>query len=236
MVGRHVVAALERRGHAPVVLARSHGVDLVTGAGLAEALDGVQAVIDVSNRETLSGRRAARFFGTATAQLLDAGRDAGVEHHVVLSIVGVDRVRTGYYAAKLAQERLVQQHSVPSTVLRTTQFHEFAGQVLAQGRGPVALVPRMRVRPVAAAEVGDRLAELAVGAPLGVAPELAGPEEHDLVDLARRVAASQDRRVLPVRLPGAGWRAMARGALLPSGQPVTGSTTFDEWWTATRPG
>ena len=144
VVGRHVVEALSAAGCEPVVLARSTGVDLATGAGLDAALRGVQGVVDVANVATQRRSTAVGFFTAATSALLAAGARAGVRHHVVLSIVGVDRVDTGYYAGKRAQEQLVLGGDVPATVLRSTQFHEFAEQVLTIAKGPVAPVPSMR--------------------------------------------------------------------------------------------
>jgi|1186.fasta_scaffold02976_6 uncharacterized protein YbjT (DUF2867 family) len=231
VVGRHLVTALGAAGHEPVVLARSAGVDLTTGTGLAERLRGVAAVVDVSNVTTTRRAVAERFFGGATRHLLDAGARAGVGHHVVLSIVGVDRVDQGYYQGKRLQERLVLEGPVPASVLRATQFHEFAGQLVGRVAGPLALVPRMRVQPVAAREVAEALAGLVDGPPVGRAPELAGPDVHDLVDLARRwLRATGSRRpVVPLRLPGAAGRAMAEGALLPTDPGPRGRETFDAW-------
>ena len=231
VVGRHVVAALAAAGCEPVVLARSAGIDLVRGAGLDDALRGVGAVVDVSNVATQRRSAAVGFFTAATSALLAAGARAGVRHHVLLSIVGVDRVDTGYYAGKRAQEELVLAGDVPATVLRATQFHEFAEQVLAIVGGPVAPVPRMRVQPVAAREVGAHLAELVLGPPRGQAPELAGPEVHELSDLVRRLlrARGSRRRVLPLQGPTAASRAAVGGALLPTGPGPRGLQTFDAW-------
>jgi uncharacterized protein YbjT (DUF2867 family) len=230
-VGRHVVEAVRAAGREPVVLSRSAGVDLVTGAGLDEALRGVDAVVDVSNAVTQRRRAAVDFFTAATSHLLAAGAGAGVRHHVVLSIVGVDRVDTGYYAGKRAQESLALSGTVPVSVLRCTQFHEFVPLVLSAVPGPVAVVPSMRVQPVAAREVAERLVALATGPALGRAPELAGPEVHGLPDLARRYlrARGQRRLVLPVRAPVAASRAAAGGALLPTGPGPRGTLTFDAW-------
>jgi uncharacterized protein YbjT (DUF2867 family) len=230
-VGRHVVAAVRAAGREPVVLSRSAGVDLVTGAGLDEALRGVDAVVDVCNAITQRRRAAIDFFTAATSHLLAAGADAGVRHHVVLSIVGVDRVDAGYYAGKRAQESLALSGTVPVSVLRCTQFHEFVPLVLSAVPGPVAVVPSMRVQPVAAREVADRLVALATGPALGRAPDLAGPEVHGLSDLARRYlrARGQRRLVLPVRAPVAASRAAAGGALLPTGPGPRGTVTFDAW-------
>lgn len=231
LVGSHVVRELRRTGHAPVVLSRASGVNLVTGDGIENAIEGVEAVIDVSNVVTTGRRTSVRFFETATTNLLRAGSEAGVKHHVVLSIVGVDRVEFGYYEGKRRQERLALDGAVPSTVLRATQFHEFAGQVLERVPGPVALLPRQLIRPVAAAEVAAELVAIALGAPQGRARELAGPEEHQLVDLARKVvqASGKRRPVVGMRMPGKGGRAMASGGLLPGEHARHGTQTFDEW-------
>lgn len=235
LVGRHVVHAAVGAGHVPVVLARSAGVDVVTGAGLDEALAGAGAVIDVSNIQTLSRRRSVRFFRLAGERLLAAGERAGVGHHVALSIVGVDRVDVGYYAGKRVQEELVLAGPLPGSVLRATQFHEFPGQLLDRSPGPLVVVPRMRTQPVAAREVAAALVGLAVGPAVGRAPDLAGPEVHELVELVRRTRQARRRRaaVLPVRLPGAAGREMAGGGLLPGGPGPRGTQTFDQWLAGT---
>jgi uncharacterized protein YbjT (DUF2867 family) len=230
LVGRLVVSRLAAGGDEPVVLARANGVDLTTGAGLGAALTGVDAVVDVSNTTAMRKKQAVAFFEAATTNLLQAGERAGVRRHVVLSIVGIDRVDLGYYVGKRRQEELALASGRPVSVLRATQFHEFAGQLLDRGRGPVAVVPRMRVQPVAADEVAAALVSLLDG-PLGMAPELAGPEQLELTDLARAVLESRGSRrlLLPVRAPGAAGRALAEGAVLPTGDPRLGHQTFAEW-------
>lgn len=234
LTGRHVVRALAARGHEPVVVARSRGADLLSGEGLDDALAAVDAVIDVSDLKTVRRRSAVRFFETAGRHLLAAEERAGVRHHVSLSIVGVDRVDWGYYEGKRRQEDLVRAGAVPWTVLRATQFHEFPAQLLARVPGPVAPVPRMRVQPVAVREVAVVLAELATGPVLGDAPELAGPREESVPDMARRLlsARGSHRLVVPVRLPGAAGRAMADGALLPAGAGPRAAQSFHAWLAA----
>lgn len=234
LVGRLVVAALDGAGHEPVVLARSRGVDVTTGAGLDPALAGVEAVIDVSNLTTTRRQRSVDFFTAATTRLLDSGRRAGVRHHVALSVVGADRVDFGYYLGKRRQEELLLESGAPVSVLRATQFHEFAGQLLDRSGGPVAVVPRMRMQPVAAREVADALVALATGPAVGLAAELAGPRPEQLVELTRRMlAARRSRRLLlPVRLPGAVGRGMVGGALLPAGPGPRGRQTFEQWLAA----
>ncbi|MCI4146592.1 SDR family oxidoreductase [Streptomyces sp. MMS20-AI2-20] len=229
-VGKLVVSALREKGHQVVVLSRSEGVDLTTGKGLEKALNGVEGVVDVSNVVTTSRAKSVAFFEAATTHLLRAEEAAGVGHHLVLSIVGSDRVDMGYYLGKRRQEELVRQGRVPFTVLRATQWHEFAAQTLARG-GPVVVAPRMRCQPVAAVEVADHLTELAEGAPLGLAPDLAGPEVLEMVDMVRRLQRARGGRrpVLPVKLPGKVGRDMTGDGLLPQGTGPRGRITFDEW-------
>jgi uncharacterized protein YbjT (DUF2867 family) len=230
-VGRFVVEALRAGGDEPVVLARSTGVDITTGAGLDDALGGVSAVIDVSNITTLSRKASVGFFEAATRHLLEAGQRAGVSHLVALSIVGIDRVDYGYYAGKRRQEELVLSGAVPASVLRATQFHEFVAQILDRGHGPVAVVPRMRTQPIAAREVADALVAIAAGPPVGLAPELAGPQPLELTDLASRLerARGSHRLVVSLPVPGKAGRAMATGGLLPTDPGPRGVQTFAEW-------
>jgi uncharacterized protein YbjT (DUF2867 family) len=155
-----------------------------------------------------------------------------VRHQVLLSIVGLERVPFGYYQGKLRQEEvLAKDGEVPWTVLRATQFHEFAQQVLERVPGPLAVVPRMRTQPVAAREVARHLVGLVLGPPQGMAPELAGPRVEEMTDMARRLlrARGQRRLLLPVRLPGRTGTAMAGGGNLPTGPGPRGTQTFDAW-------
>ncbi|MFE6995851.1 SDR family oxidoreductase [Microbacterium sp. NPDC057659] len=230
-VGRHVVAAAQDRGHEVVVLARSTGADLITGSGLDDALTGVDVVIDTSNTTTLSASKARAFFETASRNLLAAEQRTGVGHHVALSIVGIDDIDASYYAGKLAQERIVAAGAVPYTIARAAQFHEFAGQLLSAMRGPVALMPKTLMRPVAAREVGAHLASVAEAAPAGRATDLVGPCDEVLADLARRQLAHDGirRRVLEVRLPGRYGAGLASGSLRGTDARMEGRMTFDEW-------
>jgi len=233
LTGRHVIELLSAAGHEPVVLARSAGVDLVTGAGLDAALAGADVTIDVSNVTTLKRAEAVGFFERAGRQLLGAAARAGVRHHVALSIVGIDRVRTGYYQGKLRQEEIVRQGAVPWTVLRATQFHEFAEQILERVPGPVALVPRLTVQPIAVREVAEALVALAAGEPQKDAPDLAGPRVESLADMARRLVRTgtvRRRPVVPLWLPG----PMAHGGLLPTGPGPRGTQTFEQWLAGRR--
>jgi uncharacterized protein YbjT (DUF2867 family) len=233
LVGRHTIRALHHAGHDAVVVARSTGADVTTGAGLDTALTGVEAVVDVTNTAAQDAAAAREFFATSTGHLLAAEQRAGVGHHVVLSIVGVDRIEgNAHYAGKRRQEELALTGPIPATVVRATQFHEFAAMVVGWTRdGDVATVPPLLVQPVAASDVGDVLAEVATRAPHGGTPEFAGPEVQDLVDMARRTLAARGQSVRLVP----SWRAgpfsveMAGEVLLPGPGARLAPTTFDTW-------
>lgn len=234
-VGRPTVDAVRAAGHEPVSLSRSGGVDLVSGAGLDAALDGVDAVIDTANVTTLKAGDATDFFTTATGNLLAAAGRAGVAHVVLLSIVGIDRMPYDYYAGKVAQERVVEASAVPWTILRATQFHEFAGQLFDRAKiGPLHLAPRARVQPVSAREVGEHLAAIAAGAARGRARDLAGPREERLDEMVRSYARHTGHRgwVPSVSLPGPQMKGMRAGLALPSGDATLGTETFAEWLAA----
>jgi uncharacterized protein YbjT (DUF2867 family) len=234
VVGAHVVEAAWDAGHDVVVMSRSRGVDLVQGTGLDAALDGVEVVVDVATVASTKKSVIVEYFDTATRNLLDASKRAGVEHLVTLSIVGIDDVPLPYYAGKVRQEELVKAGPVPWTILRATQFHEFPLQLLGQIPGPFVPIPSMRSSTVAARDVGAHLVGLARASAAGMVPEMRGPGVDSMPKLARRVARAQGRRALivPLRLPGALGRGMRGGALIPDGDVVRGTQTFDEWVTA----
>lgn len=232
LAGRHVVRELTERGHDVVVLARARGVDLVAGTGADEALVGCDAVVDVTNVTTQSAATSIGFFEAVTRTLLRAERRVGIEHHVALSIVGIDRVPIGYYAGKLRQEELIGAGDVPFTILRATQFHEFVGQILERTRkGPIALVPRMRSQPIAVRELAGLLVDAALASPGGLLDDVAGPRVEQIVEKARQLVRARGARTLivPVRLPGPGGHAMQNGGLLPIGSGARGGQTFDDW-------
>jgi len=231
-VGRHVVDVARERGHEVVVLTRSQGVDLVAGTGVAAALEGVDAVIDTANANATGAEAATRFFTTVTRTLLAAEQTAGVGHHVALSIVGVDRAPYGYYAGKLAQEEAVAAGAVPFTILRATQFHEFAEQMLGMlSFAGLHLAPRIPSQPVAAREVGERLVLLAEQGPAGRSVDFAGPQREDIGDMVRRLARARGLRgpVVPISLPGKQFAAMRRGEALPGPDAVLATQSFEAW-------
>jgi uncharacterized protein YbjT (DUF2867 family) len=235
VAGRWTVEALRADGHEVLVISRSAGADLVTGAGVEAALAGADAVIDATNTTSSGKRGSSEFFEAAARTLMRTAAAAGVRHIVALSIIGIDRVPYGYYQGKLRQEEVLLESPVPVSILRAAQFHEFPGQYLATMRGPVVFVPRWRAQPVAAREVGAALARIAVGDPVAMT-ELAGPREEIMADMIRQVVRARgDRRaVVSARLPGAVGRAMAAGGGLPDRPGLRGTQTFADWLTEQR--
>ena len=234
-VGRHTVEAVRAAGHDAVVLSRSRGVDLVTGEGLGHALAGADAVIDVTSIETRKASEAIEFFTAATGNLAAAAADAGVGHFVLLSIVGIDRMPYEYYAGKIAQEKVVEASRVPWTTLRATQFHEFAAQMFRRAKlGPLHIALKARTQPVAAREVGSRLAALAAAPPQGRARDLAGPREEQLADMVRAYARREGYRgwVPTLNVPGPQMAGMRAGLGLPGPDAELGSQSFAEWLAA----
>jgi uncharacterized protein YbjT (DUF2867 family) len=231
MTGAHVAALAGERGHEVLVLSRGTGVDLVSGAGLHGMLDGVDAVIDVSNVTTAKPEVSVSFFAGATVNLLAAERAARVAHHVALTIVGAEAAPDGYYAGKLVQERLVAEGAVPWTIQRTTQFHEFAAMMFHRAHAGAHVAPRGRVQPVAAREVAARLLDLAEGGPAGRASDLGGPQEESLADMVQRYAHAIGHHgpVPVVNSPGPLGRAFRSGALLPGPDALRGVQTYAEW-------
>lgn len=233
LAGRHTVAAVQRAGHEALVLARSRGVDVATGAGLDEALAGADAVVDVGNYEAGGIESTREAFALAAKNLLSACARAQVSHCVLLSIVGIERIAgNAHYAGKRVQERLLAESGVPYSLLRATQFHDFAAVVVSwTRRGAEASVPPVLVQPVAVAEVAEALAEIAAGPPQGRTQDLAGPAPEDLVDMARRTLAARGEqlRLIPSWRTGVYGVEAAGEVLLPGPEARLGETSFDTW-------
>jgi uncharacterized protein YbjT (DUF2867 family) len=237
LVGSKVVERLRTRGDDVVVLARSTGVDLVAGTGLASALAGVEVVIDTTSIVAKKPAEYVAFFGAVARNLQAAGAEAGVRRIITLSIVGIDGLGGGafaHYDGKNAQEAATEAGSVPTAILRATQFHDFAGQLIGWiAKGPVMPCPKQPVQTVDVEAVADELVALA-HEPLTeqhVRRDVAGPAKAMLADLVKATARAQGRRmvVVPVRIPGAAAAKVRSGALqAPHGAKIVGGT-FEEW-------
>jgi uncharacterized protein YbjT (DUF2867 family) len=238
LIGAQVVARLSEGGHDVLAAAPAIGVDTLTGAGLAEALEGAEVVIDVSNSPSLEDEAAMAFFRTSAANLADAERAAGVSHHVALSVVGTDRLQaSGYFRAKLAQERLVETSGIPFTLIRATQFFEFLRGIAREGaRGTSVILPHARFQPIAARDVAAALAGAALDAPLGAMREVAGPQDYRIDELVTRVLAhdGDPRTVIGESKAPYFGVALTDASLMPGPDARTGPTTFD-WWLANVP-
>jgi uncharacterized protein YbjT (DUF2867 family) len=196
-LGSQVVAELRGRGHDAVAAAPSTGFDTISGSGVVEGLTGAEVVVDVSNSPSFEDAVVLQFFRTSTGTLLAAERKAGTRHHVVLSIVGADRLpNSGYMRAKVAQEQLVADGGLPYSIIRATQFFEFLGAIADSNTtdGTVRL-PSAHLQPIATADLAVAVADVAEGPPLNTVVQVAGPEAIGLDDLVRRVlSATEDLR------------------------------------------
>ena len=237
-VGRHTVDVLHEGGHDVVAISRSNGVDVITGDGLADALEGVQAIIDVTTGPSPEQGPATEFFTTAIRNLDEAGEKAGVRRLVVVSIIGTDRATAGYGAAKMAHERAALAGPIPARILRAAQFHELVEMLMGWGRqGDVVYLPKMRTQIVAARTVAEELAAVALSdEPEGARPaEIAGPREEYLPDLAALLAArrGEEVKIEAVSRPEDPDDVLGEnGGLLPGPHAKLAGPTFAEWLNA----
>ncbi len=233
LVGAKLVTTLRHRGHEVVVASRQCGVNTLTGEGLSQAIAGSRVVIDVTNSPTLNGKSVMDFFGTSSHNLLATEEAARVKHHIVLSIVGTDRLlNSAYFRAKMLQEELVRRSPIPHTILRSTQFFDFLRRIPEPHLdGTVVHVSPAFVQPIAADEVAAALADLALAGPRNDMIEHAGPELFHLDEVVRHVmVAAGDRRAViadsRARYFGA---ELSNDSLTPDEGAIIGVTRFDEW-------
>lgn len=235
LIGSRLATYLVERGHDALALGRADGIDTTTGQGLAEAVAGAEVVVDLTNSPTWADEEVLAFFRDSTAHLVAAGAEAGVRHHVILSIVGLDRLTdAGYMRAKLAQEAGVEAGPVPYTIVRSTQFHEFvAGIADASTEGGTVRATPGKLQTIAADDVVARLAEVVTGAPAGGVVEIAGPDVLGIDELVRRLfVATNDPRTV-VTDPGAGYFGAALDDTALVATPGAGAwiapTSYDDW-------
>jgi uncharacterized protein YbjT (DUF2867 family) len=239
VLGKPLVAELASRGDEVVALSRNPGrtmpegvshqrIDLTTGDGLAEALAGVEVIVDVSNSST--PRRAAPVLVEGTQRLLRAGAEAGARHYVGISIVGCERVPMAYYKVKVEQEKVIAAGAVPWSLLRATQFHTLIDHLFKRdARFGIVRSGSARFQPVDPPLVAERMAAVAHADPARRLPDVAGPEVLTLAELAKTWRRS-GHRALPLRFPMIGpiGRPLREGALC-NPDAVAGGRTFEEW-------
>jgi len=235
LIGSKLVKKLREHGHEAIAASPNTGVNTVTSEGLAEVLKNASVVVDVSNSPSWEDAAVLNFFETSTRNLLTQEAAAGVGHHVALSVVGTQRLsESGYFRAKIAQEKLIHESSVPWTIVQATQFFEFL-----KGLADVSIVdgkvhlPPVLFQPMAADDVASGVARIAVGPPVNGIVEIAGPEQFRLDDLVRRrLAALNDPREV-IADPKALYSGakISEGTLLPGKNARLGETRFETWLT-----
>jgi uncharacterized protein YbjT (DUF2867 family) len=233
LIGTKLVDSLSKSGHKVLAASPSTGVDTITREGLASALDGADVVVDVTNPPVWEDQAVLDFFETSTRNLLAAEAAAGVKNHVVLSIVGSDKLPSnGYFRAKVSQENIIKDSAQPYTILRATQFFEFS-DIIAYGgtNGEEIFLSPALYQPIAADDVVATLEDIAISSPVNGTVDLAGPEAFPMDDLIRRYlkAKGDNRVVIPdVRAKYFGSEIDDR-SLTPGENAFFGSTHFDEW-------
>ena len=233
LIGSRLCEKLAARGQDVVAASPESGVNSITGQGLAEAVSGAAVLVDVSNSASWEDAAVMKFFDTSTRNLLAAEARAGVGHHVALSVVGTDRLQaSGYFRAKLAQEKLIAAAGIPYTIVHATQFFEFLGGIAKQAAdGQVVRLPPALMQPMAADDVAAALADYTLGPPLNRIVEIAGPEALGVDEAVRRyLAATGDPRrvVTDAGAPYYGIKVSER-VLLPDNAARLGPTRLDDW-------
>ena len=233
-IGSNVVGRLTAQGYDAVPASPDTGVDTITGSGLADVLLGAQVVVDVANAPVWDDDAVLEFFTTSTRNVLAAGHEAGVQHHLAVSIVGTDRLPdSGYLRAKAAQEHEIEAGDVPWTILRSTQFFEFLAQTVEEGaEGDTVRLSTGLMQPVAADEVAATVAELAKAGAVGGRVELGGPEALGIDAWGRRLfaATGDDRTVVPDPHARYFGTELKDGELTTAGGARISSVSFEEWF------
>ena len=207
LIGSKLVTKLREHGHEAVAASPNSGVNSLTGEGLAEVLKSASIVVDVSNSPSWEDAAVLKFFETSTGNLLSYEVAAGVGHHVALSVVGTDRLsESGYFRAKIAQERLIKESSIPYSIVHATQFFEFLkGLADISVDGDKVHLPPVLFQPMAADDVASAVGRIAVGPPVNGTVEVGGPEQFRLDELVRE----RGDLIKQGRQDRLGWRRLA---------------------------
>jgi uncharacterized protein YbjT (DUF2867 family) len=233
LIGSKLVNTLGEHGHDAVAADLKTGVNTLTREGLDEALAGASVVVDVSNAPSWEDAAVMEFFKTSTGNLLAAEAAAGVAHHVALSVVGTERLtESGYFRAKLAQEKLIEGSSIPYSIVRATQFYEFVDRIAAEATiGSTVRLPPALIQPMAADDVASAVGRVSVGAPLNGMVEVAGPEQFRLDELIRSVLRTRNDPRDLITDPRARYYGINPGerALLPGADARVAETRFGDW-------
>ena len=233
LIGSKLVKNLRAHGHEAVSADLDTGVNILTGEGLTEAVEGADVVVDVSNSPSFEDAAVMEFFETSTRNLLDTEATAHVGHHVALSVVGTERLaESGYIRAKIAQEKLITSSSIPYTIVHATQFFEFATRIADEASdGDTVRVPSVLIQPMAAADVAVAVCNVALAAPVNATIEVAGPEPLRFEDFVRQgLRAVGDQRVVAADPQARYYGAqLSERALLPGDDAIFAETHFEHW-------
>ncbi|HYG07931.1 MAG TPA: SDR family oxidoreductase [Stenotrophomonas sp.] len=232
-IGSKVVERLRAAAHEVVVAAPSTGIDVLSGAGLAEAMAGTQVVVDLANSPSFEDAAVLEFFQTAGRNLLAAETAAGVGHHVALSVVGTDKLAaSGYFRGKIAQERLIRESDIAYTIIHSTQFFEFLPGIIQSGSdGDTVRLPAALVQPIAAEDVAEAVARIALQPPANGVLDIAGPERVPMPELARRfMDQTGDARAVVGDASTLYFGAqLQEDTLVPAGAAWLGRVDFAHW-------
>jgi uncharacterized protein YbjT (DUF2867 family) len=233
LIGSKVVACLREEDHEAVAASPDSGVNTLTGEGLPGALQGAEVVVDVSNSPSFEDEEVMEFFTTSTANLLAAEADAGVRHHVALSVVGSERLpESGYMRAKVAQEKLIDESALQYSIVRATQFYEFANRIADEAtEGDTVRVPTTLIQPMAADDVAAALCEICQRPPADGVIEIAGPEELRFEEFIRRdlMATGDSRRVVADPSQRYFGAELEERTLLPTKATHLGENRLGDW-------
>lgn len=239
LIGSKLVSVLRAKGHEVLPASPDSGVNTITGEGLPAALAGAQIVVDVANSPSFEDAAVLKFFETSSTNLLAAEQRAGVRHHVALSVVGTDRLQdSGYFRAKLAQERLIKASPVPYSILRSTQFFEFISRIAqASADGKSVRVSGALFQPIVSDDVVSTLADVTLGEPINGVVEVGGPERFRLDDLVKRVlkANGDTRDVITDAHVGYFGAELNDETLCTNPGARSGSKHFEHWLKEARP-
>jgi uncharacterized protein YbjT (DUF2867 family) len=233
LIGSKAVSRLRDQGHEVVPAAPNTGVDTLTGEGLDEALTGADVVVDVSNSPSFADDPVMDFFRTSTTNILAAEKKAGVNHHVALSVVGTDRLQdSGYFRAKQAQEQLIKDSGLPSSIVHATQFFEFVGGIADEAtHGDTVRLSNALIQPMASEDVAAAVARVAVGSPTNATTEVGGPEQFGVDEFVRTAFAVRgDSRTVVTDPEARYWGVLLeKDTLLPGPGAQLGTTRFEDW-------
>ena len=234
LIGRYLVDMLREKGAEVVAASPATGVNSMTGEGLAQALRGAQGVVDVTNSPSFEDKAVMQFFETSTRNLSAASKAAGIGHYVALSVVGTERMlESGYFRAKMAQEKLIFASGLPYTIVRATQFYEFITSIAnASSDGQQVRLPSAQLQPVAAVDVAKAMADVVMGKPVNGMVEVAGPDKQPLYRLAEQVLRSSGDARSVVRDDAASYFGVMLNdrSLTPDEGAHIGKTTLDQWF------